>query len=144
MMTSDEFIEAVRSRLDIGDRQIRFDNVNRYMTPNRYDTIFIHYFNLPEGIGDAGGGAERENNRLMLAVNGFGRGQSEPAPGKVKVSTSVCHLGDPHESRKLALRGKTASPEKMVEYVVNYLNKVARDVPPRLTHTRGVHPEWEV
>lgn len=148
-MTSTEFIEAVRARLDIGDRQVRFDNHNRFS--DRYGTtVFIHYFNLPHGIGGAGGGAEAENNRMLLAVNGFGRGLHDPAPGKVKVGLSVCSLSNPHappgadyKARRWTLRAKSGAPEAIATYVAEFLNKTAAEVPPRLTHTRGHRAEWE-
>ena len=143
-MTSTEFIEAVRARLDIGDRQVRFDNHSRF--DDRYDTVFIHYFNLPAGLGGAGGGAESENNRVMLAVNGFGRGKDEPAPGKVKVGLSICNLTNPHSSpganyreRRWTMRAKTGTPEAIAAYVAAFLNKTAAEVPPHLTHTLRVH-----
>ncbi len=54
-MTSSEFVEAVRERLQIGDRQVRFDPHSRF--DDSWDTVYIHYWNLPHGIGGAGGGA---------------------------------------------------------------------------------------
>lgn len=148
-MTSAEFIEAVRERLDIGDRQVRFDNRGFL---DRHETVFIHYFNLPVGIGGAGGGAEAENNRVMLAVTGFGRRENEPAPGKVKVGLSVCSLTNPHASpganyreRRWTLRGKSGAPEAIARYVAEFLNKTAAEVPPHFTHTLRVHrPKGEV
>ena len=141
-MTSTEFIAELRDLLHIGDRQVRMDNHNRFN--DRYDTVFVHYFNLPEGIGDAGGGAERENNRMLFAINGFGRGVNDlPPSGKIKIETSASSLSNPDappgdwRAARWQLRAKTGKSEAIAKYLADFLNKTAAKVPPNFTHTRG-------
>lgn len=130
-MGSAEFVDYLRSLLDIGDRQIRLENYSRL--GDTYADVYVNFINLPEGIGGAGGGAEAENNRTSFWIYGFDK--SDPhasAPrGKVKVVLSNTTL--PREHR---LRAKTAPPEKIAQYLANFLNKVVREVEPRFTHTR--------
>ncbi len=120
---SKPFISLVESLLDIGDRQVRFDK--------GYHSVFIHYYNLSHGIGRAGGGAEFENNRVMIIVKGFGKEEDDlPPTGKVKFEVSVWAL-----DRKLSPRGKSGTPEKIAEYVASVLNKISKEIPPHYTHT---------
>jgi hypothetical protein len=135
---SADFVENVKRQLQIGDRQIHFDNYNQFS--KTYDSVAIEYVNLPKGVGSAGGGAERLNNRLLIAVRGFGRqGPHEPAPkGKVSLETMTTSLHKGagfSRADRVAVRGKTATPKQMARYVADSLNKIAREVPPRYTHT---------
>lgn len=138
-MTSAEFMEYLQDLLEIGDRQVRMDNRGY----SHHDTsVFVHYYNLPHGVGGAGGGAEGENNRLMLVVRGFGRAPDD-ATDKVKVETSVSALKNPHappgsgwREQRWTLRAKTGKPEAIAEYIAKFLNKTADEVPPNFTHTR--------
>lgn len=129
---SEEFIKAAESQLDIKGRQVSFDNVSR-LAGTRYDTVFVHFYNLPKGVGRAGGGAEAENNRMMFKVEGFGKEtpHSPPPTGKVKIEMMVSAL--PREYR---LRGKTGTPAQVAKYLADFLNKVVKEVEPRFTHSQ--------
>jgi hypothetical protein len=121
------FIEDLRSRLDVGDRQVRIDEGPSL---GGYDTLAINYINLPAGIGSPG--AEMENNRMMFFITGFHRTNPDaPAPtGKIKIVHSVSAL-----PREYSLRGKTGTPSSVAKYLADFLNKVSREVEPRFTHT---------
>jgi hypothetical protein len=86
--------------------------------------VFVNFYNLPKDVAliNRGGGAEAENNRCMLTLECR-------RDGKVKVEHAVNTFG-----RERRLRGKTATPEKAATYVVAYLEKLAAEVEPRLTH----------
>lgn len=129
-MSPSEFIELFESLLDVEDRQVR--------CRNDADMVFVNFFNLPSGVGGAGGGAEGENNRMMFVVSGFDgflySGSSyakPPANGKLRVELSVSAF-----PRAMNLRAKTAAPEKIAEYLAAHINRIAATVPPRFTHTR--------
>lgn len=131
------FVEHLQSLLNIGDRQISFSNRNRFAPAHRaYEMLYINFINLPQGIGGAGGGAEAENNRTMLTVDGFG-GESPNAPaptGKVKVKLSMSTSMPLAERKKF--RAKTGTPERIAEYTADFLNKIVQEIPPHFTHTR--------
>lgn len=112
---SAQIIAAIQPHLKIGDRQIRF----RAMKPG----VWIDYINLPKGVGGAGGGAEAENNRFALNV--------EPKGDKYKVDTKVSAIG-----RQYKLRGRTAPLDKLGQYIAKHLNKLAKEVEPKFTHTK--------
>lgn len=129
---SADFIELLRSKLNVGDRKVVFDNYNQYN--KTYSTVFIHYINLPENL--AGGDAESENNRLMLQVSGFGKEEHAPPPsGKVKVELSISAVQDAAKGR-LRMRAKSGTPEQIAKYVADFLNMVAKTIEPRYTHTK--------
>lgn len=122
---SADFIELLRSKLSVGDRKVSF--------VNHGNQIFLNYINLPVKLSN--GGAEAENNRIMLAITGFGKGENEPAPsGKVWVELVVCAVRDANQGR-LRLRAKSGSPEQIAQYVADFLNMIAKDIPPNYTHT---------
>jgi hypothetical protein len=95
--------------------------------------MFVNLINLPPGVGGAGGGAEAENNRAMFTIAGWDPEDPDaPAPtGKVKVDTSVNVF---HRTHKL--RAKTGSPAAICKYLADFINKVAKEVPPNFTHTK--------
>jgi hypothetical protein len=137
--TPAEFEQMVRGQLRIGDRQIRFhaSNASAYdLHSGGPTTIFVDFFNLPEGVGGAGGGAERENNRLHFLVK-FGPrhagryGEKAIAEGKASVELGASAL-----PREYTLRKKTGTPEAIARYLADFLNKVVAEVPPKFTHTR--------
>ena len=68
---SEEFIKMVESHLNLQGRQVHFENRSR-LAGDRYDTVFVNFYNLPTGRG-GGGGAEAENNRMSFVIEGFGR-----------------------------------------------------------------------
>lgn len=114
-----DFQTLLRSYLTIGDRAIRF----RAAGPT---LLFINYYNLPESVAalKAGGGAEAENNRLMLMV--------EQKGDKLKVELSVPFAGGGRP-----LRAKTGTPDQIARYVAAYINAIHAEVPPNFTHTRS-------
>lgn len=112
-------------------RQIRISNRH---APNRRrtDAVHINFVNLPPSVVGGGGGAEAENNRMSFWVEGFDR-EDEHAPpptGKVKVEMATSAL-----PRDYKLRAKTGTPERIAQYLADFLNKVAREVPPKFTHS---------
>ena len=131
MNGSQDFIDMLHKYLDIGDRRIITRNLHT-LGGKRYDSVYINFYNLPEGLGGAGGGAEGENNRMSFWVEGFDKDDphAPPPTGKVKVKLSNSAL-----PRSYNLRAKTAEPEKIAKYVAEFLNKVVREVPPKFTHT---------
>ena len=97
-------------------------------------TVFVHYYNLPEArhAERRGGGAESENNRMMFSVSGFGATEDAEV-SKVKITHVVFSLAG-SSSPTHSLRGKTASPEKIAQYLADYLNQIAEKIPPNYTH----------
>ena len=85
------------------------------------EAYFVNYFNLPVEVQSCG--AERENNRLMFAVRKL-------ANGKFKLEHNVNAL-----AREYQLRAKTAPLEKLIPYLVQFLQKVMAEVPPKYTHS---------
>ncbi len=83
-------------------------------------TLFINYFNVPPSVLD---GADRENNRLMITVEGFGRGDKLRAELRIRFTPST--FGD----AKYKLRTKSASAEKIAQYVADYINLCAESEP---------------
>lgn len=130
---SEDFIEMVKRHLSIEDRQIRFKNESN-LGGTRYDTVYVNFYNLPKGSGSGGGGAEAENNRMLFSIEGFGQSDPHEAPpsGKVKIEMKVSAL--PREYR---MRAKSGPPEAVARYLADFLNKVVKDVPPKLTHSGG-------
>jgi hypothetical protein len=126
-----EFIERLKSQLNLGDRQIGV-RVQKSLGLSKNDDVYVNYINLPKGIGGAGGGAEAENNRMSFWVWGFGVDGAPPPTGKVKLEMSNSAL-----PRTYKLRGRTAAPAAIAKYLADFLNKVAAEVPPHFTHTRS-------
>jgi hypothetical protein len=113
-MNLTDWVELVKSKLELNGRRIHFN-----VAPS--NQVFINYFNFPESIKTEG--AELENNRIMLTV--------KPVGEKLKVSVSVHSL-----HRACMLRGKTAAPEKVADYVASFFNNIAITVEPKFTHTK--------
>jgi hypothetical protein len=136
MIDMEDWLMQLKRLLDLGDRHINLD-------PHP-DTgqLFINYYNLPEATycANAGGGAENNNNRIMLTVlfpGKHGWYDKPVAEGMLRVSLAVLSVGTSQAFRNdYKLRGKTCAPEKMAEYIATYLNKVARQVPPKYTHSK--------
>jgi hypothetical protein len=129
---SEEFIKMVESHLNLDGRQIYFDNLNN-LGGARYDTVYVNFINLPKGVGGSGGGAEAENNRMRFSIEGFGKETPHsPSPtGKVKIEHRTSAM--PREYR---LRGKTGTPAQVAKYLTDFLNKVVKEVEPKLTHSK--------
>ena len=109
-MTPEQFISAIRARLDIGDRQCFFK-------VGSTGTVYVQFYNVPQGVEN---GAERENNRLMLVVSGVPKRTVELA------------VRGPAFGTDFKLRSKTAEPESIVKYVTDFLNRAAKKEPRRL------------
>jgi len=60
--------------------------------------------------------------------------------GSVKVEGSNSSLykgaGAPSRETRVSMRAKSGAPAVVAKYLAEFLNKVARDVPPRFTHTK--------
>lgn len=127
-MGSDDFVEAVKAKADLGDGYLVTSTHNKYN--DNYDSAHIAFYNVPKEAGRGGGGAVAMNNRLLMFVEGFGKGQNEPPPkGKVKFSVGAAEL----LPRDMRPRGKTASPERMVDYVADIISgasKLPSELPP--------------
>lgn len=113
------FIETLQPLLDpiFNDRRLSYSASS--------DALYVNLINLPRSVsGSGGGGAEAENNRLMLSVYGF-------RSGRLKIEQSVSALPSVYR-----LRGKTADPTSIARYLAAFLNRVAAEVPPKFTHSR--------
>jgi len=126
MLNAIQFSKELMDTLEIGDRQVFF----RGKMLGMYNAIAIHYINLPRGLGGSGGGAEGENNRLMLMVTGFDKSNQTIPVEKIQVKL-LCSVFD------YPLRKKTCTPERAVEYIAEFINRIAREVPPKYTHTKN-------
>ncbi len=75
------------------------------------------------------------NNRLLMFVEGFGRGKNEPPPtGKVKFDVGAAELLSGVGKKRP--RGKTATPERMVDYVAKIITDASK-LTPRLPPGRN-------
>lgn len=120
-----DFIAEVEKQLQIKDRVIRW-NMGALRSHDD-DAIYVNFFNLP----NAKGGAEAENNRVMLEIEGF---QSPKA--KLKVGERVNMLGDWGTKPPFKLRGKTGTPQVIARTVAQYLNRIVKEIPPKFTHSK--------
>ncbi len=127
-MTRNEFIDYFETLVPV-NRTVR---IGRGSSIGSYETIFIDFYNLPEAIvaERQGGGAEAENNRMLFTVRGFDRANPD-APGNDKLQVEFLVSAMPREYK---LRKKTAAPEVIARYLADFINRVAREVEPRLTH----------
>ena len=103
----------------------RFKSSKGFTTRPFQSSIVVNYINLPETRHrqKRGGGAESENNRMMFMIGGFGEEETDHTD-KVVIEQHVNALGDPwgtitgvRTSRPTPMRKKTASPEKIAEYL---------------------------
>ena len=127
MLSSVEFIALLKSHLQQNRMQIRIRNYET--SPSARNSVYVNFINLPEAIAGTSG-AEAENNRMSFWIEGFGR-NLPMKDGMVKVQMHNSAL--PREYR---LRAKTATPEKIAQYLADFLNKVVKEVPPNYTHTK--------
>ncbi len=120
-MSSKAFVDAVVSQAKSGVGNVAGKSFSRLGKTHEMATI--EFINAPQGKR---GGASGENNRFLFFVEGFGKGEGEgPPTGKVKIEQSVhSYHGDLKR-----MRGKTAPPEKMVAYLVKYINEAAKREP---------------
>jgi hypothetical protein len=124
-VSAEEFVKLVNQHFT-ADRHL----VAKVGGLGAFDAIFFNFYNLPKDV--VAGGAEAQNNRMMFEVSGFDRKDKQaPAPGKVKVEMSVSALPREHK-----LRAKSGTPEIIAKYLADFINKVAKEVPPNFTHTK--------
>jgi hypothetical protein len=132
MIGSQLFIDLLKSKLNIGECVITFNNVNKLVNPHRYDDVWINFYNLPKEmvVGVMSSGALAENNRMSFSVSGFDKydpNVNSATVGKVKFEMRINSYG-----REYNLRGKTATPEKIAEYLAAYINNIAATVTTKL------------
>jgi hypothetical protein len=125
--SSADFCERLKERLapTIGSKGVLKCSSSGF---GYHEMAVINYYNVPSDAAKAlphyTRGAVAENNRLMLTVEGFGRGEGEPSPtGKVKLATSVWSFSMPRWGVKRP-RGKTAAPAKVLDSVVAIVERV--------------------
>jgi hypothetical protein len=133
---SAEFVTKLQGRLNVGDRHVSIRNKHSL---GGYDAVYVNFVNLPKSKG-AGGGAEAENNRISFWVNGFDKKDEHAPPpsGKVKVETAnpALYTGDEYtRENRVVLRAKSGTPDQVAKYLADFLNNVAKKVPPRYTHS---------
>lgn len=93
----------------------------RFRVSSTGSAIYLNFYNLPKNHD--GPGAEFENNRMLFRVEKKGDGSL-----KLELVTSVF-------PRSVRLRAKTASAEKLVGYLAEFLRKVITEIPPQFTHS---------
>jgi hypothetical protein len=128
-MSAAAFVDALREHLQIGDRYIS-SRVESSWGPRKDEEVYVNFVNLPIAVVQRreGGGAEAENNRASFWIRGFGTAGAPASRVKIECSNSV--FSPAHK-----LRAKTGSPAAVAKYLAEFLNRIARDVPPRFTHT---------
>jgi hypothetical protein len=139
-MGSEDFAQYIKDHANTGVGTLRISTLSK-LGGERYDSATITFYNVPEDIGRGGGGAVASNNRLLMFVDGFGKGFNEPPPtGKVKfrLGAGEVFYGSDREHVKRP-RGKTASPQKVAEYVVKIINEVSQ-LPPKLPMGQRMNP----
>ena len=104
-MTLEAFIDAVREQAAAFGGQL-------FASKARLGVHFNHY-NVPKDSTD---GTLRENNRLMLSLHGWQPGGGPPKDGTVKLTIGVA-MG------MTGVRGRTTTPEVMVDVVVAMLRR---------------------
>lgn len=123
-MDSQQFTEALKKKAKIGDRVLILSPHNRYN--GSYDSVIGTFYNLPQSEAS---GARAMNNRFMFTVDGFSRELGVPPPtGKVKYSTNIRFY---QAGPKGNVRGKTGTPEQIVDYVANHLERFSKIEPNR-------------
>jgi len=121
VMDSERFCKALERKAKIGNKHLNCDYYNRFN--QAHDNVIITFVNLPKN--KPMGGAEEMNNRYQITVDGFSPELGSPPPsGKVKAKTMTGALG--FSEAGLKMRGKTATPEKMVDYIAAFLGKLAK------------------
>jgi hypothetical protein len=102
------------------------------------DAVSVTFVNLPADIAQ-GNGAEAFNNRVSWMVEGFDpKDPDAPAP-KGKVSAKVI-TATPELRKAHPMRAKSGSPAAIAAYLAGIFQVLARDVPPRFTHTKRQNP----
>jgi|GEM_PF-1039239 len=128
-MSADAFIELLSSKLQRFDRQARVRFDPSLAGERGGGSVYVNFINLPPGVGDAGGGAEAENNRASFHIRGFAYDPTVPV-AKVKVDQSNNVF-----RRTVPFRARTGSPEVVARHLSEYLAAIVKTVPPNFTHT---------
>jgi hypothetical protein len=137
--SADDFITILRESLSPlvhAERTVYadFKSSRGFTTRPGQSSVTVQFYNLPESRvrQRRGGGAEAENNRAMFWIHGFDEDSATPV-AKVKVEHSVNSIGRPdHWAPKR--KGKSGSPDKIATYVAEYINEIAEQFEPNLTH----------
>ena len=120
-LSENDFVAAVRSA-QVKDRQLGF--TQRML--GQYGTLFVTLYNIPKELGGSGGGAVNQNNRVTFKVEGFPADPSVPAD-KVKLAVLTSAL-----PREWALRARTGKPAALAKVLVEFIEKIVREVEPVL------------
>jgi hypothetical protein len=137
MMSATDFIQCVRNHLSLAVTadKIVFARYDAGFSPAPYrGCAIVNFYNMSliRFNEKRGGGAEAENNRQMFIVWGFNE-TADSAVSKIKLEQSINGIGC-NGTWAPNLRGKTASPEKVAQYLATYINKVAADFAPYYSH----------
>ena len=134
-MSATDFIQCVNSHLSTAvtaDKTVFMRYDAGFSPAAGRGVVIVNFYNLPQARVKerrVGGGAEMENNRQLFMVWGFNEtADSQAAKVKIEQDINAIHSGYPQ--RCLTLRGNTASPEKVAQYLATYINKVAADFAP--------------
>lgn len=122
--TEEDFTAELKKHVKLDGRTLRIQGADSMGTD-----VYVNFYNLPEGVGGAGGGAEAENNRMMFAIRGFKRDGSPT--DRVKIEQVVRSTFP----REMSLRAKSGPPAAIAKYLADYISKIVREVEPKLTHT---------
>src|ERR1700679_225461 len=103
-MSATEFAADLQNRLRLEGRQARVQ-VETGWGPQKEESVYVDFVNLPKGIGSAGGGAEAQNNRASFWVRGFGPASPREAEKvKVEQSTSSLYKGAVSRETRITMR----------------------------------------
>ena len=124
-MNTSDFAKTFRSRLE---EETSDGFLGRVDMAVYEDQILVSYFNIDKKPGQINFGVDGLNNRAMFEINPMRN-------GKYKFSTSVWSfdfdwLKEDHRVKRA--RGKTATPEKVIEYLVKTILNIKEVAIPRL------------
>jgi hypothetical protein len=139
-LTVEKFLLALRTSAgpSVCDERTLIAEAQPSLGPRGRGTcsVYVSLINLPfyRSKQRRGGGAENENNRILIRVGGFNEGDFAEMPAeKVSVEPLVCNIGYPGQGAQ-RIRRKTASPEKIAEYLGLYLQDIVAGFPPSYSH----------
>lgn len=122
-MDSKTFCELLVKKAKWQGGTMEFSYRNRYNDKN--DVVMVTYINLPP---DQARGANAMNNRFSVSVEGFSPELGAPPPtGKVKLKVMVTSRVFTEALGKV--RGRTASPERMLSYLAKLISDMAKVEP---------------
>lgn len=136
-MNADDFIQALRDSLSPlvrAERTVLVEFDAGYLPGRAKGHVAVNFVNLPvpRFRQRRGGGAEAENNRQLFFVRGFHDLASLPA-NRLTVEQLTNEIGRPG-SWAPKMRKKTADPAKIAAYLGAYINEVAAEHDPNLSH----------